>query len=126
MNEGLIYPDESYRIMGACFSVYKDKRNGYTEPIYQECLAKEFLHLGIAFEEQKELPLTYRGEKLLHTFRVDFVCFDRILLEIKSVSKLTDEHRAQVLNYLHASGLKLALLVNFGHYPQIEYERIVL
>ena len=63
--------------------------------------------------------------RLSQTFKPDFVCFDKIILEIKAVSKLTDEHRAQVHNYLKATGRKLGLLVNFGHHPNVEWERIV-
>ena len=54
------------------------------------------------------------------------MCYDKIIMEIKAVSKLVDEHSAQILNYLNATGLKLGILVNFGHYPKLEYERFVL
>ena len=67
-----------------------------------------------------------KGRPLKHTYEPDFICYDKVILEIKAVSKLTDEHRAQVQNYLRATGFKLGLLVNFGHYPKIEYERIVI
>ena len=69
--------------------------------------------------------LTYKDVPLKHTYEPDFICFDRIIVEIKAVSQLTDAHRAQVHNYLKATGYKLGLLVNFGHYPKLEYERIV-
>lgn len=121
----LIYKDESYAIIGACFEVYKDKGCGFVEPIYQECLAIELLHLEIPFVEQQELDLFYREQKLQHIYKPDFVCFDMIIVEIKAVTKLTDEHRAQVMNYLKATGYELGLLVNFGHFPRLEYERIV-
>ena len=75
--------------------------------------------------QQVALPLAYKGRKLIQTYRPDYVCFDKIILEIKAVSKLTDEHRAQVHNYLKATGHKLGLLVNFGHYPKVEWERII-
>ena len=80
---------------------------------------------SIPFEEQVELPLEYKGRPLNQTYKPDFICFEKIILEIKAVSKLTDEHRAQVHNYLKATGHKLGLLVNFGHYPKVEWERIV-
>jgi len=69
--------------------------------------------------------LQYRGRTLIQTFSPDFICYDKIILDIKAVSELCDEHRAQVLNYLSATGCKLGLLVNFGHYPTMEYERLL-
>ena len=70
------------------------------------------------------LALSYRGRILKQTYEPDYVCFEKIIVELKAVSELTDEHRAQLLNYLHATGFELGLLVNFGHYPGLEYERI--
>jgi len=121
----LIYKDECYAIIGGCFAVYKDKGCGFLEPVYQECLEIEFEHLRLPAKPQVELELRYRGRVLKHKYVPDFICFDKIVLEIKAVSALTDEHRAQVLNYLNATGFQLGLLVNFGHYPKLEYERIV-
>ncbi|MEQ1606680.1 MAG: GxxExxY protein [Pyrinomonadaceae bacterium] len=121
----LIYKDESYVIVGACFEVYKDKGCGFVEPVYQECLAIEFEHQRIPFIQQQQLDLYYRDRKLAHLYKPDFVCFGKIIIEIKAVTKLVDEHRAQVMNYLKATGFELGMLVNFGHHPRIEYERIV-
>jgi len=112
--------------MGACFNVYKDKGCGFTEPIYQECMEIELEYQTIPFHAQKRMKLIYRGKELKHTFKPDFICYDKIIVELKSVSQLIDEHRAQVLNYLNATGFQLGLLVNFGHYPKVEYERIIL
>jgi GxxExxY protein len=120
----ILFEKESYAIMGACFEVYKDKGCGLTEPIYQECLELEFAHLGMPVVTQPSLPLTYRGRTLRHHLVPDFICYGKIVLEIKAVTALTDEHRAQVLNHLHATGSTLGLLVNFGHYPKVEYERL--
>ena len=86
----------------------------------------EFQEQGIPFAEQKPLALCYRGRALKQTYKADFVCFGKVLLELKAVSRLADEHRAQILNYLHATGLTLGLLLNFGHCPKLEYERIAL
>ncbi|MFZ1702207.1 MAG: GxxExxY protein [Pyrinomonadaceae bacterium] len=122
----IIYREESYKIMGACFEVYKEKGRGFTEPVYQECLQIEFQRQGIPFVAQPILELEYKGTKLEQSFKPDFVCFGCIVVEIKALSKLIDEHRAQVLNYLHALNFRLGLLVNFGHYPKVEYERIVI
>jgi len=120
-----VFKDESYRIMGACFAVYKEKGPGFVEPVYQECLEIELGLQQIPFVAQSELELTYKGRKLRQTYKPDFVCFGKIIVEIKAVSALANEHRAQVHNYLKATGHKLGLLVNFAHYPQLEWERIV-
>lgn len=125
-NTNIIYPDESYRIIGACFEVYKEKGCGFLEAVFQECLEIEFDLQEIPFVPQHSLPLTYKGRPLQQCYIADFVCFDKIIVELKAVEKLADEHRAQVLNYLHATGFKLGLLVNFGHHPKLEWERIVL
>ncbi|MBM4042614.1 MAG: GxxExxY protein [Planctomycetes bacterium] len=115
----LLYADQTYAILGACFNVYKDKGCGFHEPLYQECLEIEFEYQAIPADPQREIKLTCRGRTLKQTFRPDFLCFDRIVVELKAVSRLIDEHRAQVLNYLHATGLQVGLLVNFGHYPKL-------
>jgi GxxExxY protein len=120
----IIYKNESYAIMGACFEVYNAKGCGFLEPVYQECLAIEFEHQRIPAIPKPFLTLSYRDRTLQQTYQADFVCFEKIILELKAVSQVADEHRAQLLNYLHATGFALGLLVNFGHYPKLEYERI--
>jgi GxxExxY protein len=122
----IIYKLESYEIVGACFEVYKDKGCGFVESVYQECLEMEFTDRKIPFRAQVELALSYKGRPLKSKFKPDFICDDKIVVELKAVSALTDEHRAQVHNYLRATGMKLSLLVNFGHFPKIEYERIAV
>lgn len=111
--------------MGACFEVYREKGCGFLEGVYQECLRMELTLQTIPFSEKQCLRLSYKGTALEQTYEPDFICFDKIILEIKAVSTLMDSHRAQVHNYLKATGHKLGLLVNFGHYPKLEYERIV-
>ena len=96
------------------------------EAVYQECLEIEFGYQHIPFLPQKELRLSYRNRELKQGFKPDFVCYDKIIVELKAVSSLADEHPAQVLNYLNAAGMKLGLLINFGHYPKLEYERFIL
>jgi GxxExxY protein len=126
MSMNIIHKLESFEIMGACFEVYKEKGSGFLESVYQECLEIEFAGRKIPFKVQPELSLTYKGHPLKSKFKPDFICHDKIVVELKAVTALTDEHRAQVQNYLRATGMKLGLLVNFGHYPKLEYERIVL
>ena len=121
----ILFKAESYAIVGACFEVYKDKGCGFVEGVYQECLAIEFAHRDISFVAQQELDLFYRSQRLSQTYKPDFVCFEQIIIEIKSVQNVAPEHRAQVMNYLKATGYDLGILVNFGHFPGLEYERIV-
>jgi GxxExxY protein len=121
----IIYKEESYRIIGACFEVYKEKGCGFLEAVYQECLEFELLSAAIPFALKPSLPISYKGKPLKQVYVPDFICYEKIILEIKSVRKLVDKHRAQVHNYLKATGLKLGLLVNFGHYPKVQTERIV-
>jgi GxxExxY protein len=120
----LIYREESFRIIGACFEVYKDKGCGFHEPIYQECLGIEFGLQEIPAIPKPGLTLEYKGRKLEQQYFPDFVCFGKIIVELKAVECLNDAHRAQVLNYLRATNFQLGLLVNFGHFPRLEYERI--
>jgi len=120
----IIYKKESYAIMGACFEVYNEKGCGFLEPVYHECLAIEFERQGIPAISKPSLTLSYRGRILMQTYEPDFICFGKIVLELKTVSGLADEHRAQVLNYLHGPASTWGLLANFGHYPQLEYQRI--
>lgn len=122
----IIYKDESYALMGSCFEVYKEKGNGFLEQVYQECLEIELEMRGILFVPKQELALTYKGRALRSKYVPDLICYDKIIVELKAVKELADEHRAQVHNYLKATGHRLGLLVNFGHYPKVEYERIVL
>lgn len=122
----LLYKQEVYQIIGACMAVYNDKGHGFVEPVYQECLEIELGMQGIPFNSQTEIQLGYRGVKLRHTYIPDVTCHGKIIVELKAVKLLTDEHRAQLMNYLKATGLQLGLLVNFGHYPGLQWERIVL
>jgi GxxExxY protein len=120
----LVYKDECYAIVGACFAVCKEKGCGFHEPVYQECLAIEFDHCGVPAIAKPALSLEYRGRVLQQQYFPDFVCYGKIVVELKALTALADEHRAQVLNYLKAGSFELGLLVNFGHYPKLQYERI--
>lgn len=122
----MLYPDESYRIMGACFEVHNRMGAGFLEAVYQESLAIELETQGIPFSAQPTLTLSYRGRPLSTTYKPDFICFERILVEIKAVDRLGDRHQAQVLNYLHATDLELGLLINFGSHPKLESQRVAL
>jgi|SRR5215471_3442877 len=120
----IVYRRESYAIIGACFELYNEKGCGFLEPVYQGCLGIEFEYQRIPAIAKPSLTLSYRGRVSKQTYEPDYVYFGKIIVELKAVSSLTDDHRAQLLNYLHATGFELGLLVNFGHYPGLEYERI--
>jgi GxxExxY protein len=112
--------------MGACFEVYKAMGRGFLEPVYQECLEIELNDRGIPFVAQHELQIVYKGRTLKQAYKPDFVCYDKIIIEVKAATQLAEAHRAQVFNYLRATGMRLGILVNFCSYPKVEYERIVL
>ena len=120
----ILYKDESYRIVGACFEVYNEIGCGFLEAVYQECLEREFGLQQIPFRSQAALTLDYKGEALKQRYSPDFICYEKIILEIKAVKELANDHRAQIHNYLKVTKMKLGLLANFGHYPKLQYERI--
>lgn len=126
MPDELLFREEAYRLVGACLAVHKDKGNGFAEPVYQDALEIELELSGIPFDAQRSYQIFYRGRPLRHTYTPDLLCFETVLMELKAAKCLTDEHRAQVLNYLKVTGLQLGLLVNFGSHPRLEWERIVL
>jgi len=126
MLESIIYKDECFNIQGAIFEVYREMGCGFLENVYQECLEKEFETQRIPFISQQELKLTYKGNLLKQIYKPDFICYNKIIIELKAVKEIAPEHKAQVINYLKATGMKLGLLVNFGHYPKVEIQRFVL
>ncbi|HEU5079291.1 MAG TPA: GxxExxY protein [Opitutaceae bacterium] len=122
----LILGEECYQIIGACFEVYREKGCGFLEAVFHECLELEFRSRNIPYESKVGLVLKYKGQELKQRYFADFVCFGKVLLEIKAAQDLAPEHCSQVLNYLNATGLKLGLLVNFGHFPALQWKRVVL
>jgi len=125
-NEKILYKDEVFRIQGAVFEVYREMGCGFLESVYQECMEKEFILSKIPFEAQKELQLIYKDEPLKQTYKPEFICYGKIIVELKASKEICPENRAQVFNYLKATGLRLGLLVNFGHYPKAMVERIIV
>ena len=123
--EDFPHKERTYRIIGACFEVYNEKGSGFLEAVYQECLEIELGLQGVPFTAKEILRLEYKGRALHQTFQPDLICYGNLLVELKAVSVLADEHRAQVLNYLHASGCDVGLLMNFGAHPRLEFERMI-
>jgi GxxExxY protein len=120
----ILYRDESYKIIGAAMAVHQEMGCGFLEGVYQEALEKEFCLQCIPYKREVPLPVYYKGELLSKNYVADFVCYDAIIVELKAVSSLSSEHKAQVLNYLKAANFKLGLLVNFGE-GSLKYERLV-
>lgn len=125
-HEHVLYGAEVFAIQGAIFEVNGQLGAGFLEAVYQECLSLEFAARDIPFEAAVPLSLSYKGQRLLQVYRADFVCFGRIIVELKALASITPEHRAQVLNYLRVTGHRLGLLVNFGCAPKARIERFVL
>ena len=122
----LVYSEECYKIMGATFEVYKDKGSGFLEAVFQECMELELGFQQNPYTAQQSLSLAYKGHQLKQGYVADFVCYGKIILGLKAVGKIADEHRSQLSNYLNATGYRLGLLINFGHHPKLEWERMVL
>lgn len=122
----LVFPNESYAIRGAAMRVYNVLGSGFLEAVYQEALEIELEKRSIPYEKEKELEIYYDGIKLGKKYIADFVCYDKIILELKAVKELEDSHRSQIYNYLKATGFKLGFLINFGKYDELQIERKVL
>jgi GxxExxY protein len=116
---------QTYGIIGAAFEVHKRLGAGFLEAVYKEALAIELVERRIPFCGEAELPVLYKGHKLKTSYRADFVCYDSIIVELKSISTLGDIEMAQVLNYLRATGFQKALLFNFGA-QSLEKRRLVM
>jgi GxxExxY protein len=126
MKERIIYKNECFVIQGAVYEVYREMGHGFLESVYQECLQKEFTAKRVPFVAQPSLSLLYKGQPLGQIFKPDFICFDKIVIELKAVKEIIAEHKAQVLNYLKATGMRVGLLVNFGAHPRATVIRLVL
>ena len=118
-----LYNDEGYAIIGAAQKVYNTLGSGFVEAIYQDALEVEFKRRNIPYEREKELYIYYDGIRLDKTFKPDFICYKKIIVEIKAVMELDNMNRSHVYNYLKASQMKVGYLFNFGSYPELEFER---
>jgi len=118
----MIYPKESYEIVGAAMKVHSIMGPGFTEKVYQEALALEFKECNIPFQREVNIHASYKGIELEGTFVPDFICYDKIIVELKAVRELDDVHRSQAINYAKVAGYQLSILINFGN-SSLEYER---
>lgn len=124
MEEKIILREESYQIIGKCMEVHNYLGPGFLEIVYKDALEYEFRKANISYEREKTYEVNYKGTILFHKFFADFVIFDKIILEVKGVSGITDEFIARAINYLKVSANPLALIVNFGEI-RLNYKRIV-
>jgi len=122
--EDLLLKDEVYRIVGAAMEVSNTLGCGFLEAVYQEVFGMEFSDVGIPFEAEKKIIITYKNRVLSKEYIADFVCFDRIIVEIKAIKKITEVEEAQIINYLRASKLPVGLIINFGG-TKMEWKRYV-
>ena len=120
----LIYKDESFGIIGKCMEVHNNLGPGFLEIVYKDALEWEFKKARIPFEREKMYEVNYKNIILPHKFYADFVVFDKIILEVKAVSGISDDFIAMAINYLKVSNNKLALIVNFGE-TKLKSKRIV-
>jgi len=121
----LIYKEDTYKIIGVCMNVHRELRKGFSEIVYGDALEIELIDNNINYSREKQFDIVYKGNLLPHKYKADFIIENKIVLEIKAISTLTDSHIKQTLNYLAVSKLKVGLLINFGE-DRLKYKRIIL
>ena len=121
----LLYKDEVYAIVGAAMDVYNDLGPGFLENVYQEAIEIEVDARKIPAKPIQEIHIKYRGKPLKKFYVADLVCYGKVIVEIKSMDRLTLREEGQLINYLKATGMKVGILINFGHYPSLEWKRLV-
>jgi GxxExxY protein len=117
--------EKTYKVIGCGMEVHKELGCGFLEPVYQEALKRELATQQIPFKSQPTIEISYKGKPLNKSYQPDFICYGKIIVEIKAISSLSGTEKAQLINYLKATGLKIGLLINFGA-KSLEYKRIVL
>ena len=121
----LIFKEEVYAIVGAAMEVHRENGFGFSEPVYQECMENELTSRKIPFVPQIEMPVSYKGKPIKRTYIADLIAYDKMVVELKALDKLTSREEAQVINYLKVSKLEVGVLINFGG-ASLEWKRIVL
>ncbi|MBA4408487.1 MAG: GxxExxY protein [Odoribacter sp.] len=124
MNETILYKEENFTIIKACIEVHNQLGNGFLEAVYQEALEYEFELQNIPSVREYPLQIRYKDKILEKEYIPDFICYSKIIVELKAVSELSPTHISQVLNYLKATGFRLGLLINFGG-TSLEWKRVI-
>jgi GxxExxY protein len=125
MGTELLFKEEVCAIVGAAMEVHNVLGSGFGEPVYQECTQLEMGLRGIPFEPQKRLRISYKGVLLQKEYFADLVCYGKIIVELKAIRQMSGTEEAQILNYLRATGLRVALLINFGDPARLDWHRYI-
>ena len=121
----LLYKDEVYAIIGAAMEVHSELGPGFLEAVYHEALEIELADRGVPFESKKQLRIWYKEKRLAKTYEPDFVCYEKIIVEIKALDQLSGREESILLNYLKTSRLRLGILINFGSHGKLEWKRFI-
>lgn len=124
MKEDLIEKDLRYKIIGCAMKVHNEIGHGFREKTYENGLYVEFEEIKLSCSSQKEYPIYYH-DKLIDKFIPDLIVEDKVIVELKTVENITDEHLAQILNYLRVTGIEVGLIINFKH-PEMKWKAVVL
>ncbi|MCW3075048.1 MAG: GxxExxY protein [Flaviaesturariibacter sp.] len=119
----LKYGDLTQKIIGCAMKVHSRMKNGYIERVYQKCMAIELQKAGVLYKEEIDMPIFY-DDKIVGRRRADFIVDEKVVIEIKAITNLENEHIAQALNYLETSGLEICLLINFGS-KSLQFKRLI-
>jgi GxxExxY protein len=122
----LIYREETFAILGAAIEVHRELGSGFLEAVYQEAMEIELANRNIPFAPRKELTIAYKSNFLRKMYETDLECYEKIIVELKALDRLSGKEEAQVLHYLKATGLRVGLLINFGSQGRLEWKRFVL
>ncbi len=122
--DDIVLKEESYEIIGVCLRVYEELGSGFLESVYEKAIEKELRYANIPFERQVKLNIRYKGEDLNKYFIADFIVYEDIILEVKAVSYIINNHLNQTLNYLKATDKRLGIVVNFGS-NKFQYRRVL-
>lgn len=121
----LLMKEEVYAVVGAAMAVYNELRPGFLEGVYHEALEIELQMRHIPFQSHVPLTVSYKGRTLDKRYEADIVAYDRLVIELKAMKKITGVERSQLLNYLKATGYRVGLLLNFGSHEELEWMRMV-
>jgi GxxExxY protein len=126
MQGELLYKAEVYAIIGAAIEVHRNLHSHYLEAVYQEAMEIELADRGIPFIPQAEIQIYYKDRPLKKKYFADFLCYDKVIVEIKVMERLTSREQAQILNYAHATRMRLGVLINFGDPGRLDWERLIV